>query len=441
MKKILCAVLTMLLIFSLAACSEPVQVTKESLPAVKTEQTPDKDIITFSDPVFEAKVRKVIGKAEESITPAIAEGVTYLDLSNPGSPWEGNSDVPETEKIHSLNDLKYFPNLTELNIGNNAIEDIGPLSGLSKLEKLEAPMNRIKDISPLSSLQSLKWAVFWYNGITDLNPIKELENLETFSVFHNSVYDVKPLAGLKKLTCLELKENYIIDFSPILDILPNLTQKDFEAILPTDPVVFTDTVLEKRVRKAMNRPSGAITVGDALKVTELSIGNEWQEKIPKEIQITNISSLKYFANLFKLEIPNHMANDISVVNYMPHLGILDLNGNGDFLDISPTANLHELKMLNIGGYRGKDLSALSGLTQLEWLSLSHSFVNDIGPLKNLTNLNTLYMEGVAVEDFTPIAQLKNLKTLYLFIDTQKYHPDTSVLKEIYPNLTDKNFEL
>jgi len=264
-------------------------------------------------------------------------------------------------------------------------------------------------------------------------------NLEVFSVTDNQVRDVSPLQGLTKLTCLELRGNYIIDFSPIRTLLPGLEVSDgFHAIMPEETIAFTDAVLEERVRLAMDRPVGLITVADALAVTELDLGNPWSEQIPEETQIRDISSLMYFRNLFKLSLYFHQIPDIEVVRYMPDLGILDLNGNLSY-DLAPVADLHNLMNLNIAGWQGTDLSPLASLTRLETLNISHSKITDIEPLRGLTGLRDLYAE-TAIGDFSPIAELDQLRTLHILTGVDdKYIANTDPLAGIYPNLTDKNF--
>ena len=430
MKNRLCLLFVIVLAVLLAACTQ----TATETPQVSTSPESSAEAITFTDPALEAMVRKHLEKPNGSVTIADAEKVVYLNLSQA-------ENTPESGKIRDISSLKYFKNLHELNIGNNLIEDINVLAEMPRLELIEAPQNRIKNLSPLSGLTALKHAVFWQNQISDLSPIAGLKNLEVFSVTDNSVTDIIPLRDLTKLFCLELRGNYVVDFSPIADILPNIKENDgFEVIMPDDVIQFSDAVLEERVRQAMNKPNGGITVADAMKVTELILSNEWNENIPEEIKIHDINSLKYFKNLFKLEAGFHSIVDINVVNYMPNLGILFLNGSPGY-DLSPVSNLHNLKMLNISGWSGTDLSPLSGLTQLEWLDISHTQVVSIEPLKNLINLDTLFAKS-AIEDFSPISKHKKLKTLHILTGIEdKYTPNLTPLKEIYPNLTDKNFEI
>jgi len=62
-------------------------------------------------------------------------------------------------------------------------------------------------------------------------------------------------------------------------------------------------------------------------------------------------------------------------------------------------------------------------------------------LSGMTSLKSLYLVNTPV-DISPLAGLTNLKTLYLAEPlVGKYEPNYSALKDIYPNLTDKNFEM
>lgn len=178
----------------------------------------------FQDPMFEKRVRKMLNKPEGDIDPAELAGIRELYFNNWDYPY---GEIPEEEKVYSLADLKYFPNLEKLDIGGNAVSDLSPISALKKLYYLEAPKNNISDLSPLADMTQLTWAVFWENDISDLTPVSNLVNLETFSVFSNNVSDISPLANLTKLTILELRDNPFEDYSPVVEIYPNLREKDF----------------------------------------------------------------------------------------------------------------------------------------------------------------------------------------------------------------------
>jgi len=181
----------------------------------------------FTDPVFEEKVYYALQRNGVIVNEAMCKRVTELNLSNltlPAEQWDGLAD---SEKIHSLEDLRYFPNLTSLDFGLNAVEDITPLAQLKQLTYLEAPMNRISDLTPIAGLTSLEHAVFWDNRIEDLGPVAGLTKLKVFSVSSNRISDIGPLAALTGLTTLELSNNPVTDFSPVAAFYDGLEVKDF----------------------------------------------------------------------------------------------------------------------------------------------------------------------------------------------------------------------
>ena len=503
MNKLARLLLVMILLFGLAACagdaaatqapsgsnsaSEESEITNESTEIVPTEEpepteavqennteeaesTPETvlngdEVILFSDPAFESKVREVLGIADVDITFAETAAVTDLNLEMSGNDWS----IP---RISDLSDVQYFPNLVSLNLGwalyKNGGVDLTPLAALSKLENLSLACTTIQSIEPLSALTNMKNLEIWGTRmVMDLSPLSGMTKLESLWLTHNVISDLTPLAGLKNLWALQLEQNAISDitpisalpnlkklmisdnpikdYTPLSDIYSNLEDKDFELLDHGLPVIFTDSVLESKVRQILEIPEGDITLEMAESLTELNLANEYSENIPDEIKIRDVNSLRYFPNLVKLELQfNNLDNnssDLEVLAAMQNLRILDLNGNSLF-GYAGIAGCKHLEYLNISGNFGDDLSPLAELKDLKTLIISFMpNIHDISPLGELTELEALYMESVGVENFSPLANLLNLKTLYIPEPSGQYAPDLTVLEGIYPNLTDKNFEI
>ena len=478
MKRLISLFLAMLLVLSMLACAAAAPQTAQSsssasteapkptaAPAGTPEPTQDPNAaIPFDDEVLEGMIRTAMNKPSGDITVADALSVTQLDLTMDGGDWS-------KPRIHSLEALKYFTNLTNLQMSwalqnDGKGVDLSPLSGLTKLEVLLLGCDEIYDISPLKPLVNLKSLWIWGcrylsdisalsgmtnmldlwikgNSIQDLSPISNMKNLEKLYMEENLVQDLSPLASLTKLTSLLVSDNPVMDYSVLKDIYPNLMEKDFEPVAAPQPIVFNDTVLEQRIREALNIPSGDITMADTLSVTALSLGNQWQESIPDEIAIKNINALKYFPKLETLDLQNNGVERIDVLRIMKNMTTLDLSNN-PVRDIHTLSSFPNLTKLNLSGTlcTAEGLAFLAGLTKLDWLELSYcNDLKDVSALSGLTNLKSLYLNGVPL-DFTPLAGLTSLTTLYLaqpFGDM--YAPDYTVLKDIYPNLKDKNFEL
>jgi internalin A len=256
--------------------------------------------------------------------------------------------------------------------------------------------------------------------VSDITPLQNLTQLEELDVAYNQIADLSPLYGLQKLSVLRISHNLTPDASGFKDIAKSLKYKDFEPDKPMETaqkggegdqsegpdqaglrvpenpdkiIKFADKVLEKRIREAMGKPEGPITAGDAAKVTELYIGNEWQEKFPKGSQITKLGGIEFFINLRTLDISFHKI---------------------------------------------RDLGKLSGLTQLTYFKAFGNVIQDLKPLAGLTNLTSLNVGGNKIKSVKPLSGLQNLTELML---DQNPIKDFSPVAEIYPRLTAKDFEM
>ena len=209
---------------------------------------------------------------------------------------------------------------------------------------------------------------------------------------------------------------------------------------PEPVVVFTDEVLEAKVREAMNKPSGDITLAEAAAVTELDLSIEPATSLPR---IKDISSLKYFTNLTTLKLAwalnsNDGAVDISALAGLTKLIALYMNSDG-IEDISALAGLTNMRDLKIWGNNITDISALSGMVMMEDLWLQGNQIADISALSGMTaNLARLYLDDNQITDVTVLTGMTKLTSLKL-----KGNPveDYTPLDDIYPNLVEKDFEI
>lgn len=110
------------------------------------------ETIVFGDPVLEQAIRTELSLPSGPITVEDMEFLQELGL-----PYEGN--------VQSLQGLEYAVNLRKLYADYNAIEDLTPLAGLSKLTHLFFSNNRIADLSPLASLTKLEMIELYKNYI------------------------------------------------------------------------------------------------------------------------------------------------------------------------------------------------------------------------------------------------------------------------------------
>ena len=116
----------------------------------------------------------------------------------------------------NLTFLKTLTNLEQLDLDENVINDIAPLTHLSSLRRLAIGSNQISDIQPLEKLRNLESLVLAGNNeISDIRPLQSMTKLKTLYLTRNKVRDLKPLAGLTALEELILDNNEIEDVVPL----------------------------------------------------------------------------------------------------------------------------------------------------------------------------------------------------------------------------------
>lgn len=400
-----------------------------------------KDALVFNDPAMEKKVRAAMGIPEGYILRTQAEAVTVLDLSNP---W--GEETAEGDRIKDITVLKYFPNLTELNLSRNDIHNSLALSLLTKLNALYLEGNPMWDFFALGSLRGLTALALDVNGkdmsflgslteltilsigggnkaipaevaglkkltslfmgggeVSDISILRELPNLTQVGFPWNLVEDLSPLEGLP-LTKLYLNGNPISDFSPIKDVYHKLIDRDFTAFFPEgiseEPLAFSDTHFETALRAAMNIQNRPITQRDAYMVTKLDI---YSDKEPGA-QFADIAPLKYFVNLQELSFNGNNISDLTPLAGLLELTTLDVSYQ-KITDIGPLSGLIRLKSLCVRGNQIEDLTPLASLASLENLEAAQNRISDVTPLANLVNLRRLLLAENPISDWTPLAGL------------------------------------
>ncbi len=196
-------------------------------------------------------------------------------------------------------------------------------------------------------------------------------------------------------------------------------------------VIFGDSLwdgLSSNVHYSVFSTQGGIKTLDDLayctNLTELYIGNN---------QISDISALE---NLSKLKIINLMTNQISDLTPLSNLQnlhtlILDHNMVSD---ASPLLSLDNLISLNLGSnnnYSFADLDSISQMTNLQELTIYHNNISDLTPFSSLVELEMLDVDSNNFSDLSPLENLTKLEDLSIEDNMNLY--DISVLLSM-PNL-------
>jgi len=341
--------------------------------------------ITIPDMHLEAAIRNAIGKPVGDIFAADLQGLQELIAVGPG--------------IHNLTGLEYCSNLEHLNLSENAVADLSPISNLTMLTYLNLNDNHISNISPLGQLQRLEYLNLGTNHISNISYLLGLINLTDLYLGENAVRDLISLRFLGELKNLDLHSNRLDDISvlvqnlglgqgdrvwlednnldwwPTSDDVHNIRAlQDRGATVTHNPVdsLFADPALDAAVRDALNKQPGDII-------------------IPQDL-----------VGLTTLDALNRGIINLTGMQFCVDLTTLYLQDNAIF-DLTPLSGLTELVHLNLTSNAIVDISALSNLTNLVNLYLSNNHIVDIGPLAGLENLDNLALSFNEIEDLSALA--------------------------------------
>jgi internalin A len=181
--------------------------------------------------------------------------------------------------------------------------------------------------------------------------------------------------------------------APVTESTVKVTQE-----IKPEVVIFNDTELESKVRIAIGKPEGDISLAEAESVKELDLSNQYANNMPDEIMIKDISALEYFINVEDLSLSINAVSNISALSKLTKLFNLQLQSNM-VSDLSPLAGLQNLVILELRNNQITDVSAISGLKNLEILSLAGNKITDFSPLKDIySNLKEYDFEILLSDD-------------------------------------------
>ena len=164
-------------------------------------------IIHIEDPGLEEAVREKLDRPRGPVYQTDLTTTTELDASGRG--------------ITSLKGLEHFTKLVDLNLEDNKVADLTPLSKLGMLKNLNLRNNGIISLEsinfqsithlPLRKI-NLSHNVKRMNNVetirlSDISLLKKLTSLEELELRDNHIEDLTPLSRLTSLKVLDLREN------------------------------------------------------------------------------------------------------------------------------------------------------------------------------------------------------------------------------------------
>ncbi len=296
-------------------------------------------------------------------------------------------------------DLKYMINLRYLNLDDNDLTDLSPVSGLTDLEQLSVNNNP---------------------NLTDLSPVAGLTDLEQINVMNNpDLTDLSPLAGLTGLRNVHFDSSLVTDYS----FMAGMTKLEYVYLFDiqegTDLSALSGLTNVKTIVIDRNN-----FISDLSFLSGMTGLQSLSLQVSPSLEELDLSFAANMTELTRLEIYNYNQDTVSVTDLTPLAGLTRLqilSIPAEVKSLAPLAGLTELQSLNLQLRNGNssyypltDIGALSGMTKLTTLSLALGDVKDLSPVSGLTSLTELNLYGnFDCPDLQFLSGLTKLRTLQI----------------------------
>lgn len=141
-----------------------------------------------------------------------AETLQYLDLGN--------------NTIRNLEPLSVMSGLTHLNLQHNAVSNTSVLSDLAQISTLDLSYNNLKSLSSIGKLTNLTVLNVAHNELTSITGIENCTALERLHLDSNRIEDISSLSVCTAMSHLYVSDNALTSLDGLADLV-NLTNLDF----------------------------------------------------------------------------------------------------------------------------------------------------------------------------------------------------------------------
>ncbi len=167
-------------------------------------EEPQKPASVIADPGLEAAVRAEVYEKRHN-----AEPITVEDLKNI------SRVIGRGKKIKDLSGLEHCAALMSIDLTDNEISNLAPLSKLTRLQSVMLANNQIADLGALKELTAMQLLDLSGNKVTDLAALSGMKNLRTLYVARNQLTSLQPIAELSKIWSLDASANQLTDLAPV----------------------------------------------------------------------------------------------------------------------------------------------------------------------------------------------------------------------------------
>lgn len=352
--------------------------------------------------------------------------------------------------ISDLAPVTQMPALTSLFLFNNQVTDVSALAGFTQLKVIMLGGNSVSDITPLSQLTGLESLVLPNGNITDLSPIAALTNLQFLDTEANPISDLSVLSQLPQIHTLGVGSLVGSDISPILlqarhwqwlglnnnaycwqidylekyhtfeqhawyrpmscDSSTDYQDFDGDGIANKDELMAGDTNPLLLDTDNDGTPDGQLPGGDSyIWDAYYQLPDTHLQSCVQE-QMSAHPEWEFASQLTELNCMSRNISQLTGIDKFIGLTTLEVSSN-NISDLSPVFGLANLKSLMAMGNPITSLAGIEAMSSLEVLILFDVAITDISPIFSLTQLRDLALPTTGFTDMSLLNGLTNLQFL------------------------------
>ena len=359
-------------------------------------------------------------------------------------------DLSSYKNINDLEPLSRLTKLKEVNIANTQINNLAPLRNLSNLEILNCSGTEASSLEPIKYAINLRELYCQNTQISSLDAIRNFSKLDKLYFFNTPISSLEPIAGLTTLRELRGEASKITDLSPLKSLsnlnfldIPNTPISDLKplsSLIQLERLDFSNTQVSnlnglQGLRKLKNLIFNNTPIGDLSALQGLVALEKIycdQSKITRDIarkfMAANPNTLVIFDSETLSNWWNSMSGEwkIAFGKYVKYTGLpnkdqlqqmanlteVNISNNQAINTLEPLKEVTNLKKLFCNSTSVSDLTPLKDLIDLQILEANNTKVSNLRPLTNLTNLEKISVENCGLTNLQGIEKLNVLKTLY-----------------------------
>lgn len=363
----------------------------------------------FPDDNLAKRIAVIVTGNADATGDEVADGAGLLSISQLNLSGETGNDVTD---IASIEGFQYLENVTSVDLSENNLTDITPLTELTKIVTLNLSSNQnLNDLSGIEGLITLQELnVSTCRALTDISPVATLPALKEISAQGCNIQTLKlenPAgAVLPELETFYLQENDLKDLS-VLATLPKLKNLYIKGNASLESLETLNGSTSIHLIDASNC-TDMETVGDISGITNLEM-----IQLSGCSKLNEITDLKNLPNLINITANNCAIEELGTLENLPKLQTLILSGNESLTDTDAISDLPQLKTIALDGCTITSIGTLDNLPKLEKLDIKGNKVTDLSEITDLPRLNYLDASENQLTTIGTLAKLPLLEWLDL----------------------------